>query len=76
MPRRKSLLLPLTFGLPVDVGINGIINDVLKTSAAEAAAVPRGMRLLGGSPEQMVAYMAQERAPRAPIIKAADITAE
>jgi hypothetical protein len=57
------------------MGIIGIINDVLETSAAEAAAVPRG-RLLSGSPGQMGAYMAREKERWVPTIKAADITAK
>ena len=65
-------------GVPREIvtQVNTIINDFLKTPAAKAAAVPLGMRILGGTPEQMGAYMAQETARWAPIIKAANITAE
>jgi tripartite-type tricarboxylate transporter receptor subunit TctC len=65
-------------GVPREIvsQVNGIINEFLKTPAAKAAAVPLGMRILGGSPEQMGTYMSQETARWAPIIKAADITAE
>ena len=65
-------------GLPSDIveRLNGILNRYLATDTAKAELAAMGGRVLGGSPQDVVRIMAEERSKWAPIIKAANIVLE
>lgn len=63
-------------GLPRDIveRINRIVNEFLKTKDARDLAARLGMRIMGGTPEEMRDYMAAEIRRLGPIIKEAGIS--
>ncbi len=65
-------------GTPQDIisRINRIVNAFLASETIKRAALPLGMRIIGGTPAEMQAYMAREAARWAPVIEAAHISAE
>ena len=56
--------------------LNGIVNRYLKTDAAQTELAALGGRALGGSAQDVVRIMADDRAKWGPIIKAAGIVLE
>jgi tripartite-type tricarboxylate transporter receptor subunit TctC len=65
-------------GTPADIvlRVNRIVNDFLNSETIRQAALPLGMRTIGGTPAEMQAYMARETARWAPVVEAAHIMAE
>lgn len=65
-------------GLPKDIveRLNGTINRFLTTEPAKAELAKLGARPLGGTPEDVVRMMGEDKARWAPIIKAANIVLE
>jgi tripartite-type tricarboxylate transporter receptor subunit TctC len=62
-------------GTPADIvaRINALTNDYLKSPKGKAQLAQFSMQAVGGKPEDMKAYVANELAKWAPIIKAANI---
>jgi tripartite-type tricarboxylate transporter receptor subunit TctC len=70
-----GLLAPAGTPREIVERINGIVNRYLQSDDAKQLTTRMGMRILGGTPEQMREYMAAEIKRLEPIVKEAGITA-
>jgi tripartite-type tricarboxylate transporter receptor subunit TctC len=71
-----GLLAPAGTPRPVVDRINAIVNAYLKTDSARQLAARLGMRILGGTPEQMRDFIAAELQHLGPIIRDAGISVD